>query len=168
MLGRSAQCHLVINDASVSRRHAEITVLGGSAKFQDLDSRNGTFVDDVRLSTGTLAHGQLFRLGNVTFKVMFEMEEAKEAGSEEETYVSDEAIESLGVGQAELTGAQRRVFNLLLLGLDDHQIAEKLFVSPHTVHNHLRAIYHTFKVHSRAELLAKVLGRNRDFERPHS
>jgi serine phosphatase RsbU (regulator of sigma subunit)/pSer/pThr/pTyr-binding forkhead associated (FHA) protein len=50
ILGRNADCHVVINDPAVSRVHARILVLGGRFHLEDGDgkakSRNGTFVNN--------------------------------------------------------------------------------------------------------------------------
>jgi DNA-binding winged helix-turn-helix (wHTH) protein len=45
VLGRGAECTLVIDATTVSRRHARITVSRGMAKIEDLNSTNGTFVN---------------------------------------------------------------------------------------------------------------------------
>jgi DNA-binding winged helix-turn-helix (wHTH) protein len=45
ILGRSAECTLVIDATTVSRRHARITVSRGAASIEDLESTNGTFVN---------------------------------------------------------------------------------------------------------------------------
>lgn len=45
VLGRGAECTLVIDATTVSRRHARITVNRGVAKIEDLNSTNGTFVN---------------------------------------------------------------------------------------------------------------------------
>ncbi len=50
ILGRNADCHVVINDPAVSRVHARILVIGGKYHLEDGDgeakSRNGTFVNN--------------------------------------------------------------------------------------------------------------------------
>lgn len=45
ILGRGAECTLVIDATTVSRRHARITVSGGGTSIEDLESTNGTFVN---------------------------------------------------------------------------------------------------------------------------
>jgi DNA-binding NarL/FixJ family response regulator len=59
--------------------------------------------------------------------------------------------------RALLSAAQRRVFDLLIEGLAEKQIGCQLHISQHTVHCHVQAIYRAYEVHSKSELLARVL-----------
>jgi pSer/pThr/pTyr-binding forkhead associated (FHA) protein len=52
VLGRSATCEIVIDDARVSRRHAQIEVTRDGVTLQDLGSVNGVFVNGHRLPLG--------------------------------------------------------------------------------------------------------------------
>ncbi|MFM9965427.1 MAG: response regulator transcription factor [Planctomycetaceae bacterium] len=56
-----------------------------------------------------------------------------------------------------LKPAQLRVLELFLKGLLEKQVAEKLGISQHTVHNHAREIYRAYRVHTRPELLLQAL-----------
>jgi len=49
VLGRDAECDIVLDDRRVSRRHAEIERVGAQWRISDLGSHNGTFVDGVRI-----------------------------------------------------------------------------------------------------------------------
>jgi len=51
-IGRDLSADLVISDASVSRRHARLEWTEGRWLVQDLDSTNGTRVNDVRVQPG--------------------------------------------------------------------------------------------------------------------
>jgi phosphoserine phosphatase RsbU/P len=48
-LGRHPDCHIVIEDSSVSRFHSQISSDGQDFFLEDLDSRNGTYLNDARL-----------------------------------------------------------------------------------------------------------------------
>jgi two-component system, NtrC family, response regulator AtoC len=63
-------CTLVIDADSVSRRHARITVVCGTATIEDLESTNGTRVNGKRISTPTrLAAGSEIALGSEILRV---------------------------------------------------------------------------------------------------
>jgi len=66
ILGRDPTARASIPDASLSRRHARITVRGGTATLEDLESKNGSFVGEKRVTGPTvLSDGDAVRLGLV-------------------------------------------------------------------------------------------------------
>jgi DNA-binding winged helix-turn-helix (wHTH) protein len=66
LIGRAPDAHIRIESPKVSRWHAKITVDGDSALVEDLGSKNGTFVGDVRVNgPRPLAHGDQLRLGQL-------------------------------------------------------------------------------------------------------
>jgi two-component system, cell cycle response regulator len=64
VIGRHPSCQLIIDDPSVSRRHARIFLQGGELWLQDLGSRNGTFIDGRLLQSKQLRDGTLLQLGH--------------------------------------------------------------------------------------------------------
>ncbi|HEU4400514.1 MAG TPA: FHA domain-containing protein [Candidatus Polarisedimenticolia bacterium] len=67
-IGRK-ECDIVLNDEKVSRKHASIVVISGEQyAVTDLASRNGTFVNGVRLTRRNLQHNDLIRIGNTTLR----------------------------------------------------------------------------------------------------
>jgi len=54
----------------------------------------------------------------------------------------------------DLPPRQRQVFSRLIQGRSEKEIATDLSLSPATIHDHIKALYQTFSVSSRAELLA--------------
>jgi hypothetical protein len=71
ILGRDPGTRGSIPDASMSRRHARITIRDGVATLEDLDSKNGTFVGEARITSPTvLSDGDAVRLGlvNLVFR----------------------------------------------------------------------------------------------------
>jgi len=57
----------------------------------------------------------------------------------------------------QLTPSQRQVAELLLQGKSEKQVASDLERSPHTVHQHVKAIYTRLSVRSRAEFMARCI-----------
>lgn len=72
VIGRDGACDLVLTQAAVSRRHAEIRVVGDGFELEDLGSGNGTWLNDQRLTDAALiADGDRIRVAdvNLTFSV---------------------------------------------------------------------------------------------------
>lgn len=66
-IGRSLDCGLTIADNRLSRMHAAIDVEHGEARVRDLDSRNGTYLNEQRLSAeSVLRTGDRIRVGGQT------------------------------------------------------------------------------------------------------
>lgn len=59
--------------------------------------------------------------------------------------------------QKGLTPALQRTLSGLLAGESEKQIAYRLKLSRHTIHDHTKLIYRHFHVHSRGELLSRLL-----------
>lgn len=57
---------------------------------------------------------------------------------------------------ARLTPRQRQVLAQLMAGSSEKELAYELNVSPHTVHEHIKAIHRAFGARSRGELFARV------------
>ncbi|HVA78107.1 MAG TPA: FHA domain-containing protein [Candidatus Binataceae bacterium] len=66
-LGRALDNDIVVNHSSVSRHHASISGAGGGFELKDLNSQNGTFVGDRRITEAPLADGDSIRLGQAPF-----------------------------------------------------------------------------------------------------
>lgn len=59
---------------------------------------------------------------------------------------------------ASISQAQQKVLELLLAGLTEPQIAERIGRSRHTVHDHTKAIYAALKVSNRVQLVLLFSG----------
>lgn len=74
-IGRSDSCDVFLRDPGISRKHAQIRVVGqGLAELHDLGSNNGSYVNGQRISTVPLVHGDRLDLGAATHLV-FEQKE---------------------------------------------------------------------------------------------
>jgi pSer/pThr/pTyr-binding forkhead associated (FHA) protein len=67
VIGRDPDAHLVLNDSSVSRKHARILVQNNEFFLEDLGSSNGTHVDDVPILYCALKAGDLVQMGKLAF-----------------------------------------------------------------------------------------------------
>jgi DNA-binding winged helix-turn-helix (wHTH) protein len=66
VLGRDRYVSVFLDHRSVSRSHASITISGGTAVLEDLQSKNGTFLRGERITAATrLSDGDEIRLGTV-------------------------------------------------------------------------------------------------------
>ena len=70
-IGRDPNCEVFLNDRTVSRRHAHLSIQGGRAIIEDLGSLNGTWVDAAIVSSSELFNGSTIQIG--TFKMIFNM-----------------------------------------------------------------------------------------------
>jgi diguanylate cyclase (GGDEF)-like protein len=70
VIGRGGDCEIRINDHSVSRRHARIQPGADGYYAVDLQSTNGTFVNDVPASMCKLKDGDYLRVGNCIYRFL--------------------------------------------------------------------------------------------------
>ncbi|MEU4213652.1 DUF1707 and FHA domain-containing protein [Streptomyces sp. NPDC026206] len=69
-IGRSPLSDLRFDDGTVSRRHAELRYLDHQWRLSDLGSRNGTFVNGVRIAgTVCVRPGDHVAFGNLDFRL---------------------------------------------------------------------------------------------------
>ena len=68
VVGTAANCDIVVTDAYLSARHCTIRYDNGNFVIIDLDSRNGTFVNQKRISKEDLIDNDTIRLGKADFK----------------------------------------------------------------------------------------------------
>jgi diguanylate cyclase (GGDEF)-like protein len=74
LIGRGTDCGILIDDHSVSRRHARIQPVsgtdGGGHAVIDLESTNGTFVNGNLVSHHLLQDGDYLRIGNCIYRYL--------------------------------------------------------------------------------------------------
>ncbi len=73
VLGRDPKCDIFLNDMTVSREHAIISVAGDKAAIHDNGSLNGTWVDGTIVDDALLHDGSVIQIG--TFKIVFQEHE---------------------------------------------------------------------------------------------
>lgn len=71
IVGRSPGCPVSIDDVSVSRHHAELAVGPGGPIIRDLDSHNGTYLNEERIGNTFIGviQGDTLRFGNVSGQI---------------------------------------------------------------------------------------------------
>jgi two-component system cell cycle response regulator len=70
IIGRDSDCGIVLEDTDVSRRHASIELKGDVYMFRDLGSRNGSLVNDRRVTELPLQSGDRIAIGQVILKFL--------------------------------------------------------------------------------------------------
>jgi HD-GYP domain-containing protein (c-di-GMP phosphodiesterase class II) len=68
-LGRLKRCDVVVHDEAASRRHCTITGREDVSVVADLQSANGTFVNDQRITTVELQKGDKIRIGSTVIEL---------------------------------------------------------------------------------------------------
>jgi DNA-binding winged helix-turn-helix (wHTH) protein len=67
LIGRDPDVHVFLDHPSVSRRHARISITAGRVTLEDLNSRNGTYVDGRGITSPTELHdGTIIGVGPMT------------------------------------------------------------------------------------------------------
>jgi pSer/pThr/pTyr-binding forkhead associated (FHA) protein/multidrug efflux pump subunit AcrA (membrane-fusion protein) len=102
-LGRAPGCDIVLADASVSARHACVVSDGEELLLRDLESTNGTLVNDEPVREVALRHGDVIRIGatDVRFllsdrrspvQVVLEFTDGPNAGKTLPTYAASATV----------------------------------------------------------------------------
>ncbi|NMO15884.1 FHA domain-containing protein [Pyxidicoccus fallax] len=65
IIGRGPSCDLMVKSARVSREHAAVVREGAEYFIEDLNSSNGTWFDDARITRRLVADGEEYLLGGI-------------------------------------------------------------------------------------------------------
>lgn len=76
IIGRSVDSDFRLPDKGVSRQHAEVTWNGADAILVDLQSTNGTLVNDEPITNWLLADGDIVKLGHSVIQVIINAQDA--------------------------------------------------------------------------------------------
>ncbi len=115
-MGSALDNDIVLSDRAVSRRHAEIRMTPNGLMLRDLNSTNGTFINDVRITEAYIPPNAECRLGYSRLLIRQHIEERKVAVSRQDR---------LG----ELVGASERMREL-------YGMIQAVAATPATVHLH--------------------------------
>jgi predicted component of type VI protein secretion system len=83
-IGRSADSHILIDNPAVSARHARIYREGDQYVLEDLNSTNGTFVNDKPIARHTLVEGDVIVVAKYTLVFTQEGGEPSGRGAEDD------------------------------------------------------------------------------------
>lgn len=68
-IGRTAPADIIVSEPSVSREHCVVEMAAGKLRVMDLNSTNGTYIDNKRIGRAEiLGIGSVLRVGNVSFE----------------------------------------------------------------------------------------------------
>ena len=62
-IGRGSDCNITLQDGSVSSHHAVLALEKGALWLRDLGSTNGLLVNELRVTSAALEHGDVVRIG---------------------------------------------------------------------------------------------------------
>ena len=63
VIGRDIPADIIIPDQALSRRHVELTATSEGVVVRDLDSSNGSYVNDEPIQQAALSKGDRLRIG---------------------------------------------------------------------------------------------------------
>ncbi len=158
VIGRDEKCDIWLADRVVSREHALLLRTAEGCQIRDLGSRNGTRLNGHPIvSNEVLIDGSELQIGPFSLQVCFTVGAA--VGRTVDVSDSTRSFNPADRGQKatgpQLTTAQRRVYDLLIQGLIEKEVAHRLGISIHTVHDHSKAIYKALSVSTRGEMIAR-------------
>jgi DNA-binding CsgD family transcriptional regulator/PAS domain-containing protein len=111
-------------------------------------------------SRGSDVH--IFETKNSDFKVQFNQINGKVSDLNESWLLrlgkvqNSDGIDHDFLNAAGLTGRESEICDLAREGLGDREIADELYISPHTVKAHMKKIHEKLEVHTRAQLIATL------------
>ncbi|MCX7723180.1 MAG: FHA domain-containing protein [Verrucomicrobiae bacterium] len=68
-IGRAEDNSFQISEPSVSSHHCELIVSGNEIRVRDLNSTNGTYINDEQITEAVLKPGQILRLGRIELRL---------------------------------------------------------------------------------------------------
>lgn len=162
VVGRGLDADLVLDDDSVSRRHASFRIDNGIPIVCDLRSRNGTKVNGRPIAGAVqLSAGDEIAIGGSTFELVHAASQHSDSDGLRATVPLIEGQQETGEVPepvlASLSRREREVFALLSSGVPQREAAEKLGLSVKTIETYRTRIGQKLGLKSRAELIKYAL-----------
>lgn len=93
-IGRKPGCEIVLDNLAVSGEHANIFTIGEDSFIQDLNSTNGTFINNKRMTKHHLRNGDIVRIGQ--HALIYMRESARPVKSESDDDVANTVVINTG------------------------------------------------------------------------
>lgn len=97
-------------------------------------------------------------------RILDAIRDASEGGSPMTPYIAKKVLDFFkkkvsqdGVIKSPLSEREREILALIVIGLNNQEISERLFISIQTVRNHIRHIYEKLHVHSKTQAILKAI-----------
>lgn len=97
-------------------------------------------------------------------RILEAIRDASEGGSPMTPYIAKKVLDlfkkrvaSDAEIKSPLSEREREILSLIVIGLNNQEISERLFISIQTVRNHIRHIYEKLHVHSKTQAVIKAL-----------
>jgi DNA-binding CsgD family transcriptional regulator len=163
--GKKADIRVSKSFPCVSRLHAAVWAVGIKSFIEDLGSTSGTSINGVWIDPGRevqMTVGDRICMGDMELQVADRVPTIARVIAERGVPMEDEERTqdyAATMRDSALLGAltQAELEIVLWVGrgyIDDQDLAEVLYRSPHTVRTHMRNIFHKLSIHSRTELVA--------------
>jgi DNA-binding CsgD family transcriptional regulator len=169
-VGRGVDSSLHLDDELASRNHAVLHVGHDHLEVEDLESRNGVFLNGVKVAgRAPLKHGDAIAIGAQKLEVIEEEERLRRAamstvGHEDASRRLEEALREktgrrgLPEELRQLSPRELEVLKLVAHGHTHKEIAEKLRVSVKTIETYRARIASKMGLKTRAELVKYAIG----------
>lgn len=156
VIGRGAKSDILITDSTVSSQHARLRCTFDkhgqveSVVFEDLESTNGSRINNQPVMTQELLPDDIIRIGATQLKFIHEKPDDTHTDVGDWSHVElRQKLDRLRLD--ELSSREREVLALLGQGKQRKEIARELNLSVHTVSDHIKAVYRKLNISSRQE-----------------
>jgi pSer/pThr/pTyr-binding forkhead associated (FHA) protein len=107
VIGRQADSDIPVPAEEISRHHARLQVTADGVLVEDMNSANGTFINDKRIQNGLLKPGEELRLDTVRFMLVA-------PGMDARQQATTARVEPAKAAAAETSGSGGKVFGIVI------------------------------------------------------
>ncbi|MGC4088020.1 MAG: LuxR C-terminal-related transcriptional regulator [Polyangiaceae bacterium] len=168
LIGRASECELLLKSGLVSRQHARLRHTLAGLLIEDLGSRNGVLVNGTRIAAPTLvSHGDVIGIGLKAIQVVDDaVRDRPEHLSTLPPTAGFSVVGSMDLDPTDatvrvqldnLSKRERDVLELIVRGLTQKEMAQRLFVSVKTVETYRSRLAEKLGCQTRAELVTYAI-----------